>query len=248
MNDMQHFASFDGQEIAYRALGDGRPTLMIHGFLASAELNWIAPGIAAAVAALGRQVILPDLRGHGASAAPTDLAHWPADALVRDQEALVAHLGLRDYDLIGYSLGARTAVRLMVRGARPGRAVLGGMGDTGIMEAGDRAALFEDAIRRGDAATDARFGRAVTAMMAQLGLKAEAMLGVLSSFAPTTRADIAAISTPTLVICGENDHDNGSPHALADLLPNGVVEIVSGDHISAVSDPGLVAAITRFLT
>ncbi len=247
MSDIRRFASFDGQEIAYQVLGAGRPTLMIHGFLADAQKNWIQPGIAAAVAAVGRQVILPDLRGHGASAAPTDLAYWPADALALDQAALVAHLGLTDYDLVGYSLGARTAVRLMVRGARPGKAVLGGMGESGIVEAGDRAALFEDAIRNGEAAADPRSGGLIQALMAQQGLKAEAMLGVLASFAPTTPEDIAAITVSTLVVSGDRDFDNGSPKALADLLPNGKVEIVNGDHITAVVDPSLTAAITRFL-
>ena len=247
MSDIRRFASFDGQEIAYQVLGAGRPTLMIHGFLADAQKNWIQPGIAAAVAAVGRQVILPDLRGHGASAAPTDLAYWPADALALDQAALVAHLGLTDYDLVGYSLGARTAVRLMVRGARPGKAVLGGMGESGIVEAGDRAALFEDAIRNGEAAADPRSGGLIQALMAQQGLKAEAMLGVLASFAPTTPEDIAAITVSTLVVSGDRDFDNGSPKALAALLPNGKVEIVNGDHITAVVDPSLTAAITRFL-
>lgn len=247
MSDVRRFGSFDGQEIAYQVVGTGRPTVMIHGFLADAQINWIQPGIARAGAALGRQVILPDLRGHGRSAAPTDPAHWPADVLALDQAALVAHLALTDYDLVGYSLGARTAVRMMVRGARPGKAVLAGMGDTGIMEAGDRAALFEDAIRHGDAAADPRSGRLIQSMIAQQGLKAEAMLGVLASFAPTRREDIAAIPTPTLVVSGDKDHDNGSPHGLAALLKDGKVEIVSGDHITAVIDPSLCAAITRFL-
>ena len=247
MSDIRRFASFDGQEIAYQILGAGRPTLLIHGFLADAQINWIQPGIAAAVAALGRQVILPDLRGHGRSAAPTDPASWPADALAFDQAALVAHLGLIDYDVVGYSLGARTAVRMMVRGARPGKAVLGGMGDTGVMEAGDRADLFEDAIRHGEAAADPRSGRLIQAMMAQQGLKAEALLGVLASFAPTSREEIEAIETPTLVVSGDKDQDNGSPRALAGLLRNGGVEIVNGDHITAVVDPTLTAAITRFL-
>lgn len=248
MSDIRRFASFDGQEIAYQVLGGGRPTLMIHGFLADAQINWIQPGIAAEVAALGRQVILPDLRGHGRSAAPTELANWPADALALDQMALIAHLGLSDYDLVGYSLGARTAVRVMVRGARPGKAVLGGMGDTGVMEAGDRADLFEDAIRHGEAAADPRSGRLIQAMIAQQGLKSEALLGVLASFAPTSREQIEAIKTPTLVVCGDKDFDNGSPSALAALLPNGSVEIVNGDHITAVVDPSLRSAITRFLT
>ena len=244
---LNRFASFDGQSIAYRTLGQGRPTLLIHGFLVDSQLNWFRPGIAAAIAALGRQVIAPDLRGHGASAAPTDPAAWPADILVTDQQALIAHLGLTDYDLVGYSLGARTAARLMVRGARPGKAILGGMGDSGIMQAGDRAALFEDAIRHGDQARDPRMGRVVQAMMRQLNLKPEAMLGVLASFAATTPDELRAVPVPTLVVCGEADHDNGSPQALAGLLPQGRAQTVRGDHNSAVGDPSLTAAIVAFL-
>ena len=241
------FESFDGRAIAFHVLGEGRPTLMIHGFLADAALNWFNPGIAAGVAGLGRRVIAPDLRGHGASAAPTDLAAWPADALAMDQEALIRHLGLTDYDLVGYSLGARTCARLMVRGARPAKAVLGGMGDTGIMEAGDRAALFEDAIRNGEAAADPRFARAIQAMMRSRGLNPAAMLGVLASFAGTTEAQLAALPTPTLVVSGAADHDNGSAERLAALLPHGAAAIVRGDHMTAVTDPSLTAAIVDFL-
>jgi len=43
------------------------------------------------------------------------------DVLAMDAEALIAHLGLSDYDLGGYSLGGRTTARLLVRGARPRR-------------------------------------------------------------------------------------------------------------------------------
>ena len=243
----QRFASFDGQTIAYRTLGEGRPTLLVHGFLADARLNWFAPGIAGKIAALGRQVIAPDLRGHGESAAPVDLSAWPLDALAMDQEALIAHLGLTDYDLVGYSLGARTSVRMMVRGARPAKAVLGGMSDTGIMQAGARAAMFEDGIRNGETAADPRSGRALQAMLAERGLKSEAMLGVLASFAPTSEADIQAIPTQTLVVSGDLDHDNGSAENLARLLPNGRAEIVKGDHTGAVADPSLAAAIIGFL-
>jgi pimeloyl-ACP methyl ester carboxylesterase len=243
----RQFDSFDGQSIAYQVLGRGRPTLMIHGFLADAELNWFRPGLAAAVSALGRQVIAPDLRGHGRSAAPEDPESWPADVLVKDQEALIATLGLTDYDLVGYSLGARTSARLMVRGARPAKAVLGGMGQSGIMQAGDRAAMFEDAIRHGAEAADPRSGRAVQAMMAQRGLKPQAMLGVLASFVTTTAEDLESIPVPTLVVSGADDHDNGSAVDLAARLPRGQARIVRGDHLSAVGDPSFAEALTQFL-
>jgi pimeloyl-ACP methyl ester carboxylesterase len=247
MTDTHRFKSFDGAEIAWRTLGEGRPTLMLHGFLASAELNWFAPGIAAAVAAAGRQVIAPDLRGHGHSAAPVDPAAWTPDVLAADQEALIAHLGLTDYDLVGYSLGARTAVRMVTRGARPARLVLGGMGDSGLMAAGARAAMFEDSIRHGEAAQDPRAGRRVQAMLAAGGLVPEAMLGVLASFVATSEAQLRAIDIPTLVVCGARDDDNGSAEGLAALLPNARAVRIPGDHLSAVMEPDLAREITGFL-
>ncbi|EJL37028.1 lysophospholipase [Caulobacter sp. AP07] len=251
MSDLHRFQSFDGVSIGYRTLdgsgGDGWPTLLLHGFLASAEANWFLPGIAAAIAAAGRRVIAPDLRGHGRSDAPTDPAAWPADVLAMDQEALVAHLHLKDYDLVGYSLGARTAVRMLARGARPRRLVLGGMGDSGLMAAGARAAMFEDAIRHGEAARDPRAGRRVQAMMAAGGLKPEAMLGVLGAFVATPAEAIARIDVPTLVVAGQRDDDNGSAEGLAALMPDARATRVPGDHLSAVMEPALATEIVEFL-
>ena len=251
MTDLHRFQSFDGVSLGYRTLcgpgGEGWPTLMLHGFLASAETNWFLPGIAAAVAATGRRVIAPDLRGHGRSDAPTDPAAWPRDVLAMDQEALIAHLNLKDYDLVGYSLGARTAVRMLVRGAGPRKLVLGGMGDSGLMAAGARAAMFEDSIRYGDAAQDPRAGRRVHAMMAAGGLKPEAMLGVLASFVATSADEIAAIDAPALVVAGQRDDDNGSVEGLAAMMADARAARVPGDHLSAVMEPGLAEAIVGFL-
>jgi hypothetical protein len=135
----------------------------------------------------------------------------------------------------------------MVRGARPRRAILGGMGASGIMEAGARARLFEDAIRNGEAAADPRAGRRIQAMMQRGGLSPEAMLGVLASFAPTTRADLAGVPVATLAICGRQDEDNGSPEDLAEILPAGECLRVPGDHLSAVAEPLLADAVVAFL-
>lgn len=244
----EHFDSFDGQRIAIHRLGAGRPVLMLHGFIATAKLNWFDPGIAAALAEAGFEAIAPDLRGHGESAAPEEEAAWPGDVLAKDQAALVAHLGLTDYDLVGYSLGARTAVRFMVGGAQPRRCVLGGMGDTGIMEAGARAAMFEDSIRNGENARDPRAGKYIQARVRAGGFNPQAMLGVLSSFVATTAQDLAALDVPTLVVCGQDDADNGNPEKLAMAMPNAKAVRVPGDHLSAVAEPALARAIVEFLT
>ena len=242
----ERFQTADGVGLAYHSRGEGRPVVMIHGFLASAELNWIGPGIADRLAEASFKVIALDLRGHGQSDAPTDPARWPVDILADDGFALLAHLGLTDYDLVGYSLGARTAARMLVRGATPRRAVLGGMGASGIMEAGARADMFRDSILHGDKARAPAAGARVRAMIAAHGLDPQAMLGVLSSFAPTTEAELGAVAVPTLVISGQDDQDNGSPEELAALLQHGQAQRIPGNHLSAVGAP-LGRAIVQYL-
>jgi pimeloyl-ACP methyl ester carboxylesterase len=151
-----HFPGRDGVELAWREMGAGRPLVLLHGLLGSgAQLAGSGP--ARALAAQGYRVILPDLRGHGDSARPHDPACYPPDVLADDGLALIGHLGLDDYDLGGYSLGGRLALRLLVRGARPGRAVVGGQG----LDALDQESGRTDGHRRVLTAL-AREGRAGT--------------------------------------------------------------------------------------
>jgi pimeloyl-ACP methyl ester carboxylesterase len=241
------FTSHGGADLVGFELGEGRPVILLHGFLSSAERNWLAPGIAAGLAEAGFRVIAPDCRGHGRSVAPTDLAAWPPDVMAADVEALIAQLGLADYDLAGYSMGGRTAARVMVRGARPRRCVLGGMGDTGIMEAGPRAEAFEDAIRHGEAAANPAMGKAIGRMMTAQGLRPEAMLGVLAAFAPTTREELAGVPTPTLAILGEDDHDNGSVDQLAAIMPACTPLRLPGDHGGVVATTAFREALIGFV-
>src|ERR1700761_4004961 len=131
------FTGRDGVGLAYREIGAGRPLVLLHGFTAH-RFPWLDPGLAAALAAHGRRVILPDLRGHGDSDRPHDPAAYPPDVLADDGLALIETLGLTGYALGGYSLGGRTVVRLLARGAAPTRAVIAGMGLDGIVHATGR--------------------------------------------------------------------------------------------------------------
>lgn len=124
---VHRFPGHDGLELVYREMGDGRPVVLLHGF-ASTALQWIHHGRAATIAEHGYRVILPDLRGHGDSARPPDPVSYPPDVLDDDGLALIDWLGLDDYDLGGYSLGGRIVLRMLVRGARPARAIVVGQG------------------------------------------------------------------------------------------------------------------------
>ena len=101
--------------------------MLLHGLMGSGSLL-AGGGPAQALAGHGYRVILPDLRGHGDSARPHDPARYPPDVLADDGLALIDHLGLGDYHLAGYSLGGKVVLRLLARGARPARAVVGGQG------------------------------------------------------------------------------------------------------------------------
>ncbi|MCZ8283371.1 MAG: alpha/beta fold hydrolase [Aquidulcibacter sp.] len=245
------FKTFDGLNLAWTETGspNGRPTLVLHGFLASAQLNWIDPGLASAMASTGRRIILPDLRGHGQSDAPTSPAAYPKDALPQDQEVLLAQLGITDFDLVGYSLGARTAVRMLARGhSRPTKVFLGGMGEAGITTVGTRKDYFEDGIRNGPNAKDARAGAYIQTILKQRGMSPEAALGVLSTQVSTSREVLTTIKTPVLVVNGDQDRDNGDPMALAAALGNATCQLVPGNHLSAVAEPAFRDALVAFLS
>lgn len=236
------FTARDGARLIYDDLGAGFPVLMLHGFLANAQANYIAPGIAAAVTSAGFRAILPDHRGHGRSAAPVDGAFYPADILVSDALALADHLGLTDFALVGYSLGARVAMQMLAAGVRPRCAVLGGMGESAA-DGAARRAFFAAALNGEDAPGAAR----VRAYVAAMGMSLAAARHVQASIRDTPAAALALIETPVLCLSGRDDADNGDPAKLAALLPNARVQLTGGNHMTAISDPAYAPALVAFL-
>ena len=243
------FSAPDGIELAWHELGsaDAWPVLLLHGLFSDADTNWIRFGHAAAIAGRGFRLILPDLRGHGTSAKPHDPAHYPPDVLAEDGLALVAHLGLVEYDLGGYSLGGRTAVRMVVRGAQPRRLVVAGMGLEGLLATGPRAGHFKQILEGLGTHERGSPEWMAEAFLKTTGGDPEALLPLLDSFVDTSREELRSIAMPALVLAGADDDDNGSGEALAQLLGDGRYVEVPGNHMSAVTKPDLGTAIADFL-
>ena len=242
------FSADDGVALAWHELGAGRPLVLIHGYFSNAFTNWVRYGHAALLADAGFRVIMPDLRGHGDSGKPHDPAAYPPDVLMRDGFALLAHLGLTDYDLAGYSLGARTATRMLVKGATPRRAVLCGMGLDGTTDTQGRGGYFRRVLTNLGS-----FERGSSEWMTEAFLKTtkgdpQALLLILNTFVDTTPAELAAIDRPVLIVTGIEDHDNGSGEALAEAIPGARFASVPGNHMSAVVQPELGREIAAFLT
>lgn len=237
-----------GTPLALHRLGQGRPLILLHGLFSNAEMNWIKWGHAACLAEAGFECLMPDLRAHGQSAAPHDPAAYPADVLALDLAALVAHLGLTEFDLCGFSLGSRTSVRAVVGCAvKPARLVLGGMGLEGLAGWTGRQAFFTDAIDRFDSVKHGDPAYMAVQFMKSMKVDRVAVRHLLGTFADTAPAALAAITMPTAVVCGDDDRDNGDPVALTAALPAAVHRVIPGTHMSCVTKPDLGRAIRDFL-
>ena len=241
------FNASDGAELVWYEVGDGSPVVLLHGLFSDADTNWIKFGHAAAIAARGFRLILPDLRAHGRSAKPHVAASYPPDILAHDGLELIRHLGLTDYDLGGYSLGARTAARIVILGAAPRRLVISGMGLRGMLETGRRAEHFKEILlglgthERGSPKWLAE------AFLKTTGGDPEALLPLLDSFVDSTIDEMRRILMPTLVLSGVDDQDNGPAEELAELLADARFAQVPGNHMSSVTKLDFGRTIGDFL-
>jgi pimeloyl-ACP methyl ester carboxylesterase len=241
------FPGRDGLELVYRSIGEGRPFVLLHGFTGSGR-QFLQPGLADALAGRGYRIIVPDLRGHGDSPRPHDPAAYPPDVLADDGLALVDFLQLRDYDLGGYSLGGRIVLRMLARGARPAHAVIGGQGLDALggptsRTGGYRRALA--AIVSGGRPEPGSPEAMMADWMAQTGADPEALLRVLDTFVETPDTALAEITTPVLVVAG--DQDERQAGELAAALPGARYVQVPGNHMTALLSPELEAVILAFI-
>src|SRR3954451_10219719 len=134
---MPDFESFDGARLSYLDDGDGRTVVLLHGFAADTNVNYVRSGILDLLLDEGYRVVTLDARGHGLSAKPTDPEAYADDAMKRDVVALFDHLGLDDVLLVGYSMGAHLALRLAPTEPRVNAVVLLGIGEPGSGESGE---------------------------------------------------------------------------------------------------------------
>ncbi|WP_029940616.1 alpha/beta fold hydrolase [Sphingomonas astaxanthinifaciens] len=245
---IHHFTASDGVNLAWRETGEGRAVVLVHGLFSDAQLNWVKFGHAQQLAAAGFRVIMPDLRAHGLSDKPHDPAAYPPRILGRDLSELVAHLGLADFDLGGFSLGSRTSVLAVAQGLSPRRLVLAGMGLEGLLGWEKRHEFFLEAFDKFDSASRGdRHWFAIQFMKSQKVDRVATRL-LLESNSTVTEAMLARLTMPTLVLCGDDDRDNGSAPALAEALPNATYEEVPGTHTTSVTQKALGEAMVRFLT
>ncbi len=100
-----HTATVNGIEMHYVEAGEGAPVILLHGF----PETWYAWRHQIPVLAEHFRVIVPDLRGYGASEKPS--TGYDKKSMARDILELLRHLGIKRAPLIGHDRGARVATR-----------------------------------------------------------------------------------------------------------------------------------------
>ncbi len=240
----------NGVRLEVRSAGTGPPVILLHGFTGRGA-SWSAH-----LRKLGREhrTIVVDLLGHGRSDAPADPARYAVACQARDVAAILARLCHAPADVVGYSMGARIALRLAAdHPAAVGRLVLESP-SPGIADPAARAErkahderLAETIERQGVAALVDRWeaqpvfaSHAALPAPARRRLRAErlanrdhglaaSLRGAGQGVEPPILGRLRDVRAPTLVIAGELDEvGRDRAAAVASALPDARLEIVPG--------------------
>lgn len=237
-----------GVRIHYEVFGEGRPLVLVHGFVASLRANWVATGWTDVLSPV-RQLLALDCRGHGESDKPHDPAAYAAHEMTDDVVRMMDHLGVGTADIFGYSMGAGIALRALVR--HPQRftsAVLGGIGD--VQRRGGRRPGVAEALLTDDPSGISDPVAKAFRLFAE-GLKSDRRaLAALQQAerAPIGRAQLEAIAVPVLIVNGAKDALAGSAHEIASAIPGArLVELPDKDHLTTVADAGFKQLVLDFL-
>src|SRR5438445_1435860 len=102
-------------DLYYEDHGSGKPVVLIHGYPLSGS-SW-EKQIAVLLEA-GHRVITYDRRGFGKSGQPTNGYNY--DTFAADLQKLVTQLELRDFALVGFSMGGGEVARYLGRSGSKG--------------------------------------------------------------------------------------------------------------------------------
>jgi 2-succinyl-6-hydroxy-2,4-cyclohexadiene-1-carboxylate synthase len=117
-----------------RSRGTGVPLLLIHGFTGRGS-GW---GSHATAFARAFRVVVVDLPGHGRSGTPRDPARASVERTADDLAAILRLEGCSPAHVLGYSLGARVALRLAVAHPEALRRLVLESPSAGLLTEGER--------------------------------------------------------------------------------------------------------------
>ena len=238
-----YYTSFDGTKIYYEVKGTGFPVILVHGFTGTSQ-GWKNGPFYNDLLNAGYMVVVLDQRGNGRSDKPHTDAGYVNDAEAKDITGLATSLHLKQYDAVGYSRGSIIVSRLLVLEKRLHKAIMGGMGDDYINPEWPRRVHAYRALMGDTTLHD------VDDMMKYIHSQHfdNLALALQQKYQPSTsKAELARVRAPVLIIRGTEDKSGGSETALRDLIPGSSVAYVPGDHNMASHNAEFSAAALKFL-
>jgi pimeloyl-ACP methyl ester carboxylesterase len=228
------------------------------------------PGLAAHLRAAGARVIVPDMRGFGASDKPRDTQAYADSAMARDVIALVRHLGLDAVDILGFSMGSVAAAKLLALGApRVRSAVLSGVAQyilegefmelpkhypvpdglttpfTGRPHAEAQAKML-DALANNTEKPASLSAILLRAAGGDPKILAAVVRGAVGE--PVPVEPLRQVKVPVLVLNGKADLANQSVARLLEVIPNARAACCDGDHHTSPWYPSFQRAVVDFFT
>ena len=165
---------------------------------------------------------------------------------------MLDHLGLDDVVVVGFSMGARTALHLAAIDPRVRGVVALGVGAP-LERQGEDAALASftsvpDAMLTDDPdSIEGDFVRSFRDMADAIHADREALAALMAAPRTEVSSLVDVVKVPVLVIAGVDDPAAGDPGALADAFANGRALQTAGDHAGVKDQPDTHAAIVEFV-
>lgn len=251
----------DGVALHYTDEGTGPAVVLLHAFAGTSAL-WRSNGL---MPLDGFRTLAFDARGHGDSAKPIDPDAYGAE-LVDDVIRLMDARGIEEAHMVGYSMGAETALKLAtVHPERILSLVVAGSGWSGEEEA-QVYGFVSDALGSSETFGDFMAAMPAVEMTADEQMAAFAMLmshgispdqaaaplagasAAMSEVISLGANELAAISVPVLGLAGEADEERTNVERLSDaILDFTYVMIPEADHLATPLTPLFTEAVTGFL-
>ena len=225
-------------------------------------------GLVRALRVAGARVILPDMRGFGASDKPREQVAYADSAMARDVVALIEHLRLDAADVLGFSMGSGTAARLLVlRPPQLKSAILAGIGDYIIEETPlefPKHWPVPDSVPRPlttrvwaeEGAKILEQGEIVPGHLASASLIAARATGadpkvlaavIRGAVAPTLPPEaLRKVDLPVLILNGKTDAANQKIAGLLKEIPTARHAACEGDHLSTPYEPTFHQEVIEF--
>jgi pimeloyl-ACP methyl ester carboxylesterase len=240
----------DGIRLHYEVHGSerGAPLVVVHGFASDYRLNWVGTRWQEALTTAGFRVFGLDCRGHGLSVKPHNREAYPIDIMAGDVARLLDHVGVRTAGYLGYSMGARIGLQVVLDFRdRVSRAVLGGLGTAGAIASADAIA---EAFLRGEPTDDPVAQSFYRFASARPTNDLKALAACITGLQPRQDpAKLSSIKTPILIVVGDRDELASDAPDLVEQIPTAQLVTIPGrDHMGAVPAREFKAAAIDFLT